>query len=124
MKTKRIRTVLCVVITAITMGMWAADPGWAGDSLTISTTTGVVTSLDEERCVLVIYGSMDFYPAEKVAKKYQGERGPFPDWVKVGSKVSLSYYVFRGNRFFLDVVKPGEALIIKKELEEAQNTAQ
>jgi hypothetical protein len=124
MNTKRMRTFLSLVIVGIVLGWAVVGSSSAAEPPAISTTTGVVTSIEEDRAVLVIYGSMAFYPGEKIANKHRGERGPIPDWVKVGSEVSLSYYVLGGNRFYLDVVEPGQGFPVKEEVEVGRETPQ
>ena len=124
MNRRQIRILLSLVITVTVLGTWAVGSSSAADPPRISITTGVVTSIEEERGVLVIYGTMPFYPGEKVARKLRGERGPIPDWVRVGSNVSLSYYMEGGNRFYLDVVEPGQGFPVKEALEQGRETPQ
>jgi hypothetical protein len=100
---------------------FAVGPGNTAEPADIKTTTGVVTAI-EDRGTIIIYGSLKFYPAVEIRRKHQWPRPGVPEWIRIGSEVSISYYERGFDRYFLDLVRPGEKFPVKEAVESALRT--
>jgi len=122
---KREKWIKSSLWTAATLAFfltWIAPSAWCADKWPpIRTTTGAVTSIDRGS-VVVLDGFTEFRPSPEALTAYPSGRRGIPEWIKVDSRVRISYYEAGGKRFFLDIVTPGEPLVIKEGVEEDRRT--
>lgn len=78
----------------------------------IFTTTGEIESV--KGIVIVMKGGRRFQPLLEV---------DIPKWAVSGARATLSYVVRPGGRFYWEIVRPGQRLKVKEEIELSRKQA-